>query len=83
MDMITVREVVHVCAEYSTEDEEYGPVYVASCLELDIVTYGKTLDDLLDNVRNAIALHLEGVDTVTEYNLVPNPRLMIMLMVDL
>jgi predicted RNase H-like HicB family nuclease len=78
-----VREVVHVGVEYSTEDEEYGPVYIASCLELAVVAYGKTLDELLGNLRDAIASHLANVDTLAQYNLVPNPRIMIMLVVDL
>jgi predicted RNase H-like HicB family nuclease len=74
-----VRDTIHVYVEYNTEDEEYGPVYVASCVELVIVTDGKTLDELLRNLREAIALHLEGVDTVALYNMVPNPRVMITL----
>jgi predicted RNase H-like HicB family nuclease len=79
----TVREIVHVYVEYSTEDEEYGPVYVASCLELAVVTYGKTLDELLSSLRDAIASHLSDVDTLAQYNLIPNPRIMIVLMVNL
>lgn len=83
MEPVTVREVVHACVEYTTGDEEYDPVYVASCLELDIITYGKTLDELLSSLRDAIASHLENVDTVAQYRLVPNPRIMMMLTVDL
>ncbi len=78
-----VRETVHVYVEYSTEDEDYGPVYVASCLELDIVTYGKTLDELLANLRDAIASHLSMVDPLAQYNLIPNPRIMMMVTVNL
>lgn len=78
-----VREIVHVCVEYSTEDEEYGPVYIASCLELAVVSYGNTLDELLSNLRDALASYLSNIDTLTQYNLVPNPRIMIMLVVNL
>lgn len=78
-----VREIVHVCVVYNTADEAYGPVYVASCLELDVVTYGKTLDELLSNLRDGIASHLATVDTLAEYNLIPNPRIMIMVTVNL
>jgi predicted RNase H-like HicB family nuclease len=81
-ETVAVREIIHVYVEYSTEDEEYGPVYIASCLELDVVAYGKTLDELLNNLREAIASHLAGVDTLTQYNLIPNPRIMMMLMVN-
>lgn len=83
LETVAVREIVHVCVEYSTADEEYGPVYIASCLELDVVTHGRTLDEMLVNLREAIALYLEGVDTVAQYKLIPNPRIMLMLMVDL
>lgn len=83
METTAVREIIHVCVEYSTEDEEYGPVYIASCLELDVVTHGRTIDELVGNLREAIAQLLEGVDTIAQYNLVSNPRIMMMLMVDL
>jgi predicted RNase H-like HicB family nuclease len=34
--------------------------YVAECLDLPVVTQGKTLDEVTQNLRKAIALHLEG-----------------------
>ena len=34
--------------------------YVAECLDLPVVTQGKTLDELAENVREAIGLHLRG-----------------------
>lgn len=34
--------------------------YVAECVDLPVVTQGKTLDEVVDNVREAIDLHLEG-----------------------
>jgi predicted RNase H-like HicB family nuclease len=36
--------------------------YVAECLDLPVVTQGRTLDDLAANIREAIALHLNGED---------------------
>ena len=36
--------------------------YVAECMDLPVVTQGKTLDEVVENVREAIALHLEGED---------------------
>jgi predicted RNase H-like HicB family nuclease len=36
--------------------------YVAECLDLPVVTQGKTLDELTENVREAISLHLRGED---------------------
>ena len=36
--------------------------YVAECLDLPVVTEAPTLDQLAANIREAIALHLEGED---------------------
>ena len=36
--------------------------YVAECLELPVVTQGATLDETVENLREAISLHLEGED---------------------
>lgn len=65
---------VHGALADSTEDEEYGAVYAASCEEISVITDGRTFDELLANLREAISLHLEGVDTVAEFN-VPNPKI--------
>ena len=34
--------------------------YVAECVDLPVVTQAKTLDELAENLKEAIALHLEG-----------------------
>lgn len=36
--------------------------YVAECLNLAVVTQGQTLDETVQNLREAIHLHLEGED---------------------
>ena len=36
--------------------------YVAECIDLPIVTQGKTLDEVVENIREAISLHLEDED---------------------
>ena len=36
--------------------------FVAECLELPIVTQGRTLDETVSKLREAVALHLEGED---------------------
>ncbi len=76
---MALQDTIHVNVEYSREDEEYGPVYVASCQEIAVVTDGRTFDELLRNLREAIGLHLEGVDPAAAYNLSPNPRVMIIM----
>ena len=39
--------------------------YSAECLEIAVVTQGRTLDQTVANLKEAIALHLEGDDTGT------------------
>lgn len=36
--------------------------YVAECVDLPVVTQGRTLDEVTANLKEAIALHLEGED---------------------
>lgn len=50
--------------------------YVAECLDLPVVTQGKTLDEAAHHLREAIQLHLEGED-LAELGLAPNPPLLI------
>ena len=42
--------------------------YVAECHEIAVVTQGRTLDELLINLQEAVALHLQDED-VSEYGL--------------
>ncbi len=50
--------------------------YVAECVEIPVVSQGKTLDELMANLREAVALHLEGED-LTALGLVPNPTILV------
>jgi len=52
--------------------------YVAECLDLAVVTQGRTLDETVQNLREAILLHLEGED-LAEMGLAPNPPVLITL----
>ncbi len=45
--------------------------YVAECMDLPIVTQGKTLDEVVENIREAIDLYLEGED-LEELEISPN-----------
>ena len=60
----TVHAVVH----------RGGGWYVAECLEIAVATQGRTLDDVVVNLREAVALHLQGGSAAT-LGLVPSPRL--------
>ena len=52
--------------------------YVAECLEISVVTQGKTLDETIENLREAVALHTEDED-VAYLDLSPNPSLLVTL----
>jgi predicted RNase H-like HicB family nuclease len=58
---------------YIHKGDEY---YIAECLEIGVVTQGKTLDETLANLQEAVALHLDGED-LTEMGLASNPTLLI------
>lgn len=45
--------------------------YVAECLDLPVVSQGKTLDEVVENVKEAIELHLEGED-LKEWEISPD-----------
>ena len=52
--------------------------YVAECLDLAVVTQGSSLDETVQNLREAILLHLEGED-LAEMGLAPNPLVLVTL----
>jgi len=62
------RETVHAVVRRS------GGWYVGECLEVAVVSQGRTLDELVDGLREAVDLHLEGEDSAV-LGLVPAPRL--------
>jgi len=52
--------------------------YVAECLEIAVVTQGRTLDETIANLEEAITLHLEGEDPA-DFGLAPDPTLLVTL----
>ena len=50
--------------------------YVAECLEIAVVTQGETLDETLANLREAVALHLEG-ENLAELGLSAAPTILV------
>ena len=50
--------------------------YVAECLEIGVVTQGRTFDETLDNLREAVALHLDG-ENLEELGFAPNPTIIV------
>jgi len=50
--------------------------YVAECVDLPVVSQGKTLDEAVRNIREAISLHLEGED-LSEWDILPDYSILI------
>jgi len=57
---------------YVSKGDKY---YVAEGIDLPIVTQGKTLDELVQNIKEAIELHLEG-ENPADFGLEPNPSVL-------
>jgi predicted RNase H-like HicB family nuclease len=64
------RDVVHTVISRS------GDCFVAECLEIAVVTQGRTIDETVANLREAIALHLEG-DEAEALGLTSAPRIVV------
>ncbi len=63
----------HTVKALVRKGEQY---YVAECMEIAVVTQGETLDSVLANLQEAVALHLEGEDPA-KYGLTPNPTIIV------
>ena len=50
--------------------------FVAECVEIAVVTQGATTDETIQNLREAVALHLEGEDP-SEFGLRDRPTLVV------
>jgi hypothetical protein len=61
--------------EYNTEDVQYGAVYIATNNQIGLVTDGRTFDELLANLKEALDACLGDIDTVAAYNVIPNPEI--------
>ncbi|MBL7210112.1 MAG: type II toxin-antitoxin system HicB family antitoxin [Dehalococcoidia bacterium] len=55
--------------------------YVAECLEIAVVTQGKTLDETLTNLQEAVAPHIDDED-LAYLDLSPSPSLLVTLELD-
>ena len=50
--------------------------YVAECVEIAVVTQGKTLDETLVNLQEAVGLHLEG-EKLADFGLSAHPTILL------
>ena len=55
--------------------------YIGECVEIAVVTQGKTLDETVQNLQEAVSLHLDG-ENLTEMGLAPNPTLILTMEVE-
>jgi predicted RNase H-like HicB family nuclease len=55
--------------------------YVAEGVEVAIVTQGKTLDETINNLKEAVELHLKG-ENLAELGLASNPTLIVTMEVE-
>jgi len=51
-------------------------LYVGEGLDLPIVTQGKTIDEVANNLKEALVLHLEG-ENLEELGLAPKPSVLV------
>lgn len=49
--------------------------FIAECLDLPVVTQGRTLDEVTENLKEAIALQLEG-ENPADFDLAENPSVL-------
>ncbi|MEA2092647.1 MAG: type II toxin-antitoxin system HicB family antitoxin [Patescibacteria group bacterium] len=50
--------------------------YIAECANLSIVTQAETLDQLTENIKEAVKLHLDG-ENLKELNLSSKPSILL------
>lgn len=50
--------------------------YVAECLEISVVTQGETLDEVVQNLSEAVSLHLED-ENLAEFGLTERPAILV------
>ena len=74
-----MKSLQHTIKAIIRRGEEFG--YVAECVEIAVVTQGKTLDDAIHNLQEAVALHLESEDLV-DMGLAENPTLVVTMEVE-
>ena len=72
---MTMKKIIQV---HIYKGEKY---YVAECLDLPVVTQGKTLDELTANLKESISLQLEG-ENLADFDLDPQPSVLANLEID-
>jgi predicted RNase H-like HicB family nuclease len=61
--------------DHSRPDFEGEKQYIAECFDLLVVTQGKTLDEVTENLREAISLQLRG-ENLADFDLAEEPSVL-------
>jgi predicted RNase H-like HicB family nuclease len=71
--LFIIFNVRHIIQFKVYKGEKY---YIGESVDLPIVTQGKTIDEVVSNIQEALALHLEGED-LQELDLASRPAVMV------
>ncbi len=69
-----MKHLQHSIKAVITHGDEFG--YVGSCFDLPVVTQGLTLDEVVNNLKEAIELHFED-ENPADLGYIPNPSIII------
>jgi predicted RNase H-like HicB family nuclease len=75
-------DTIHVNVEYYTgmDEGDVGyPYFVAFSDELHFTTDGESFEELLANIREVLILCLHDMDSIEEYNVLPNAKVKIVM----
>ena len=65
-----MRNIIHI-EVYKSDN-----YYIAEGLNLPLVTQGKTLDEVIENVKEAVELTLEG-EKLSDFDFSENPQVLV------
>lgn len=71
--MLAFQYMKNIIQFHIYKGEKY---YIAEGVDLPVVTQGKTLDELAENIKEAVKLQLEGED-LAEFDLGPKPSILV------
>jgi predicted RNase H-like HicB family nuclease len=69
-----LKHLQHFVNAIITEGDDFG--YVGSCFGLPVISQGNTLDEIVQNLKEAIELHFEG-ENLSEIGFIDNPSIII------
>ena len=80
--MSDIKNTIYVQVEWfdgQEEDDTGYPYYVAHNDDLHFTTDGETFEELLKNIGEVIALCLEDTNSIAEYSVAPNAKVIIVM----